>query len=42
MTLAQVDDRDATMTFRRADQALYLAKNAGRDRLAIDKNILPA
>ena len=42
MTLAQVDDKDATTTFRRADQALYLAKNAGRDRLAIDENILPA
>jgi diguanylate cyclase (GGDEF)-like protein len=40
MTQANAKDRDATATFRRADQALYLAKNAGRDRLAIDQNVI--
>ena len=39
LTHALAEDRDATTTFRRADQALYLAKNAGRNRLAIDDNI---
>lgn len=40
MTQAQVTDKDATTTFRRADHALYLAKNAGRNRLAIDDQVL--
>jgi diguanylate cyclase (GGDEF)-like protein len=40
MTQANTQDRDATATFRRADQALYVAKNAGRDRLAIDQNVI--
>lgn len=40
MTQANTQDRDATATFRRADQALYVAKNAGRNRLAIDQNVI--
>jgi diguanylate cyclase (GGDEF)-like protein len=42
LTQAKVEDRDATTTFKRADQALYLAKNAGRNRFAIDETIFGA
>ncbi|WP_125572022.1 GGDEF domain-containing protein [Lacticaseibacillus songhuajiangensis] len=36
LTQAIVKDRDATTTFKRADQALYTSKREGRDRLTVD------
>lgn len=36
LTAAVVKDRDATTTFKRADEALYTSKREGRDRLTVD------
>lgn len=40
MTQALDKDRDATAVFKRADQALYRSKRAGRDRLTINQETL--
>lgn len=40
LTQALDKDRDATATFKRADEALYRSKQAGRDRLTINHQTL--